>query len=228
MNIVMISNYSRPEIFTQSITSLISNAADWSKHHLTVVYNGKGPWMEMPSVLLDSTIFLGNVGASRARNVGASSVPKYLRQNKVCFFDDDIFAVPGWDKSLEAVANFFPYGIISGHSHPYNSTIINDLQFAKTTTVISTVCFMMDWATWDNVGFFSEPGGSGGSEDVDYCKRAVEENPARKLVLTSPEVILHVGIHSSNGTPIVGSELVMERNRELERVHNIVGKVRYA
>lgn len=228
MNIVMISNYSRPEMFKQSVLSLIENSSDWSKHTLTMVMNGvkNSHSVDLGSLLPnDALIVLGNVGASRARNVGASSVPKYLRHENVCFFDDDIYACRGWDERIEYIVERRE-AIISSHAHPYNHTVLADTPAWIETNVISTVHMTIPWAVWDEVGFFQEPGGAGGSEDVDYCNRATKLRCP--LLITKPHYVLHTGVTSSNGTPIVGSELVMERNRELERIHNIVGKVRCA
>lgn len=234
MNIVMISNYSRPEIVKQSMLSLMHNASDWSKHHFTLVWNGLPKTMTSVSIVGEgenaTTIMVGNVGASRARNVGASSIPKYLRHENICFFDDDIYAVKGWDRHIEETINDLG-DPVSGSSHPYNSTYfgtgVTKSGFGwKTTSVLSTVNIACEWRVFDHVGPWCEPGGPGGSEDVEWCARAVKTN--YRLALTEPQVILHTGIHSSNGTPIVGSEMVMERNRELERVHGIVGKVRYS
>lgn len=231
MNLIMITTLSRPDIFEQSVDSLRRNSTDWKKHHLTIVYNGDGTSrrMELSDYISDelshSVVVLGNVGASRARNVGASSVPKYLRHENVCFFDDDIYACRGWDERIEYIVERRE-AIISSHAHPYNHTVLADTPAWIETNVISTVHMTIPWAVWDEVGFFQEPGGAGGSEDVDYCNRATKLRCP--LLITKPHYVLHTGVTSSNGTPIVGSELVMERNRELERVHNIVGKVRYA
>lgn len=233
MNIVMVSNYSRPEIVKQSMLSLMHNASDWSKHHFTLVWNGLPKTMTSVSIVGEgdnaTTIMVGNVGASRARNIGASSIPKYLRHDKVMFVDDDIYVVKGYDDWIEHLSNFYEPAvrpIYSLHAHPYNHTVLKDSRDYYETNVISTVCMAMPWDVWDAIGFFQEPGGAGGSEDVDYCARA--SKLACPLVISKPQYLLHTGVHSSNGTPIVGAELVMERNRELERVHGIVGKVRYA
>ena len=221
MNIIIASTYSRPLLFEQTINSLIRNASDWKRHHLTIVFNGVDEDKEFPRYH-NVTIEAGSVGASWARNIGASSIPKYRRQEYVCFFDDDVYCCPGWD-----AFNFKPDAVWSCHAHPFNHPyqVIDSSVPAEQTSVISTVHMIIPWAIWDAVGPFAEPGGPGGSEDVDWCKRAVAQGVT--LGVTTPQSVLHTGVTSSSGKPIVGADLVMERNRELEKLYNIEGKVIY-
>lgn len=236
MNVIMISTGNRNKILAQSILSLLTNASDWSKHTLTIVMdNPRKHEQEFPEVGPHfrengryATVISPNeqLGASRARNVGASSIPKYIRQSHVCFVDDDIYACPKWDEKLEAIANNAPNSLISGSAHPYNHTELFRTQYVIETTVLSSVHMLMSWKLFDQIGWWTEPGGAGGSEDVDYSNRAVQNGCS--LLVTSPHCIIHTGIHSSSGKPIVGAEMVMERNRELERLYEISGRVIYS
>lgn len=222
MNIIVITTCNRPELYAQTMHSLTSNAAE--KHPVTVVFNGVDDG-GLYTKSHDALIVLGNVGASRSRNVGASSIPKYLREDYVCFFDDDIFCTKGWDAKLEAALRN-PMCAVSGHGHPYNHTILGPCRGGAITTVLSTVNIACSWTMWDDVGWFLEPGGPAGSEDVEWCARASAKGYG--LVVTDPQVILHTGITSSSGKPIVGQKEVMENNRRLEEIHGITGKVKYA
>src|SRR3990167_2432775 len=209
MNIVLITTDKRPAILTQSIESMITNAVDWERHTLTTVVDGWQLNPEAGAVLSDYSqlgIMTRGVGASRSRNIGASSIPKYLRQSHVMFVDDDVYACPRWDEQLESVIPDY-FAIVSGHAHPYNHTVLVDEPACIHTNVISTVHMVMPWELWDKIGWFAEPGGPGGSEDVDYCKRTVDRG--HSLVITKPHCIIHTGITSSSGKPIVGAEMVM-------------------
>jgi len=229
MNLVMITTARRIEILRQSLSSLVNNASDWTKHTLTVVLDGYGEYEfeEAKYNALNSTTIVNyrSIGASRSRNIGASSIPRYLRQSHVMFVDDDVYACPGWDEQLENVTTTWPTAIVSGHAHPYNHTVVSESKNYITTNVISTVHMCMPWKLWGKIGYFAEPGGPGGSEDVDYCRRSVDMG--HPLVITKPHCIIHTGITSSSGKPIVGAEMVMERNRELERLYGLEGRILY-
>lgn len=217
----------------QSLTSLKENAADFKRHTLTVVFDG-------PSVLLNAMKIAGGSdsgfdttivhydpqGASASRNIGASSIPKYRRQQHVCFFDDDIYACPGWDERLTDLAFAEPSSIVSGHAHPFNQDEEHKTREGlpyRRPLLISTVNMVMPWALWEDVGFFKEPGGSGGSEDYDYCMRAKDKGYG--FAVTDPHCIIHCGLTSSNGNQIVGYDLVMAKNRELVKNLGLEGKV---
>ena len=225
MNIVLITAGARWEMLKQSITSIINNAADWSKHELIVSIDCWTPdtqQLDWITGYCDRFIINRKLGASAARNIGAASVPKYRRQEYVCFFDDDVYCCSGWD-----AFNFKPDAVWSGHAHPFNHPyqVVDSSVPAEQTSVISTVHMIIPWAIWDDVGPFAEPGGPGGSEDVDWCKRAAAQGYT--LGITMPQSVLHTGITSSSGKPIVGADLVMENNHKLEKIHGVEGKVIY-
>jgi len=151
----------------------------------------------------------------------------------VMFVDDDVYMCPGWDERLVEVYNqtnsLNKHGIksiISGHAHPYNHTVVEDWKNFIKTTVLSTVHLFMDWDVWDTVGFFAEPGGPGGSEDVDYCKRAT--NQEMHLIVTKPQCVIHAGMTNSKGERIVGYEQVAKRNQEIQSIYGLTGKVTYS
>jgi GT2 family glycosyltransferase len=84
---------------------------------------------------------------------------------------------------------------------------------------------VMRWDAWDDVGPFSEPGGPGGSEDVDWCQRAASRG--YRFAVTNPHCVIHTGLINSRGQPIVGQDLVIQRNRQIEDYYGIRGKVIY-
>lgn len=231
IDVVLISTYGRPELFKQTVVSLKTNAADWSQCRLAVVFNGANPNRFLYSMRdeYDTMIACGNVGASAARNIGASAFPKYRRGDYVMFCDDDCYFAPKWDDKLIELTIAEPRRIISGHAHPYNGSLKTFAGFPAVLTtvpidyqeplVISTVNMLMPWSLWDDVGFFVEPGGAGGSEDYDYCVRAKAKGYG--FAVTEPQIVLHTGITSSNGNPIVGQKEVIENNRKLMEIHRL-------
>ena len=145
----------------------------------------------------------------------------------MCFLDDDVYMCPRWDERIEEVFGALSPRAVSGHAHPFNHTHYGTYNLLKTsvitTNVISTVNIACSWKMWDDVGFFAEPGGPGGSEDVDWCKRATEKGYG--LAVTDPQCVIHTGLVSSRGEPIVGHDLVVQRNKELMERYDLAGKV---
>lgn len=225
LDIVLITTGSRPRLLEQSLKSLRENAAHWEDHSLTLVMDACAVVEACRKVEAVPDRIITNIkrqGASRSRNIGASSTPKYLRKDAVMFCDDDIYACPRWD-----AFNFKPDAVWSGHAHPFNHPypVIAASVPAEQTSVISTVHMIIPWDIWDDVGFFTEPGGPGGSEDVDWCKRAVDKGYT--LGITTPQSIIHTGVNSTSGSRLIGWEHVMENNYKLEGIHAVKGKVIY-
>lgn len=225
-DIVMCTTGSRPKLLRQSLRSLHENASKWAAHSLTLVMDG----CSVMDVCKQAGVVPNRIiinperqGASRSRNIGASSTPKYLRKDAVCFFDDDVYCCPRWD-----MFKFKPDAVWSGHAHPYNHPyqVVDSSVPAKQTSVISTVHMIIPWGIWDDVGFFAEPGGPGGSEDVDWCARAGKKDYT--LGITQPQSVLHTGLGSTSGKKLIGWESVMEHNRNLEATYSLIGRVVYA
>jgi hypothetical protein len=195
----------------------LDNALRWQSHTLTLVIDGD---IYRPVIGADTTIVnVTSQGASAARNIGASSIPKYRRQDRVMFVDDDIYAMPGWDSRLFSSQDL----VVSGHAHPYNVPLaeyrLPTIGTIQAAGVLSTVHMTMMWEIWDDVGFFVEPGGAGGSEDVEWCKRAV--NKGYGLAVTEPQCIMHTGLTSSVGDPIVGYDLMVAQNEKLREHYHV-------
>lgn len=223
MNIVMITNGSRPALLNQSLDSLGQNATS-PLHTVTLVADGRMPGLDRyhPDTLI---VNRQSVGASRSRNIGASSIPKYQRDSHVMFLDDDVYMCNGWDEAMMGVAHHSIAPIISGHAHPFNGSQplqLGDCQ-ARSPLVISSVCMMMPWSRWDEIGYFTEPGGPGGSEDYDYCMRA--KSLGYGFAVTEPECVIHTGMFSSSGKPIIGYNEVAAHNEELIKLYGIDGVV---
>lgn len=216
MNIVIITTAGRPDLLAQSLDSLNRNSASMDDHQVTLVLDGATnvPGFErVPEYIIHNT---ARQGASAARNIGASSIPKYRRHDHVMFIDDDVYMLPGWDSLLMSTMREFRRAVISGHAHPYNiSTGLYESKGVRVHAagVLSTVHMVMPWNIWDDVGCFVEPGGPGGSEDVEWCRRASARNIG--LAVTAPMCVVHCGLTSSSGSRIVGYDLMMDMNRKL-------------
>ena len=236
MDIVMITTGNRPELLGQSVVSLYENAVHYDDHNFVLVQDSPTHSAQINKLIGRYTIIINSkqVGASRSRNIGASSIPKYRRQEHIMFVDDDIYAMPGWDELLERTLKATEdvkqaRGVaVSGHAHPFNHHI-GLYEFGgvrmNAANVLSTVHMAMPWYMWDVVGFFCEPGGPGGSEDVDWCRRASEKGYG--LAVTEPQCIVHCGLRSSSGKQIVGFDLMMEQNKRLIEQYGLTGKVQY-
>lgn len=229
MNIILVTTGMRSDLLGQTINSLVVNAANRDKHTLTIVQDGYGHGVDCFNLDTDLNecnqliVNLHPQGASASRNIGAASIPKYRRQEHVMFIDDDVYMCSKWDEYFEHVSNFFRPGsvIISGHAHPFNHTVLRDTRDFYVTNVLSTLNLYMSWSLWDDVGFFLEPGGPGGSEDVDYCRRATEKN--YNLAVMKPQRVIHCGLTSSSGKQIVGYDQMIKQNDALVELHGLQG-----
>jgi glycosyltransferase involved in cell wall biosynthesis len=213
MDIVMISSGKRLELLEQSLNSLRINSVE--KHNLVVVLDG----CLLSDFVLPSGYTLITApqgGASRARNIGASSIPKYRRSNILTFLDDDVYLCKGWDKRVSDLmeAGLSKIAIVSGHAHPYNQPLFSTRDY-DAAQVLSTVHISMSWNIWDDIGFFVEPGGKGGSEDVEWCSRAVKYYP---MFVLAPQCVIHCGIKD-----IVGKKEMEAQNEFLVKHYNLKG-----
>src|SRR5262245_1799757 len=99
----MITNGKRLELARQSQDSLCGNAKNHDSYNMIIVCDGWAPegrptdWITYISAPPYS-------GASRCRNIGASSIPRYRRGQYVMFVDDDVYMCPGWDEILIKVS----------------------------------------------------------------------------------------------------------------------------
>lgn len=232
MNIIFITNGRRSGLLAQSLLSL-KNSTDLERHTLTVVGDGLQHFNYKPQGKGTMILNCQTQGASASRNIGASSIPKYRRQEYVTFMDDDLYCCPGWDKTIEDVLNSAVRGqkqvnglAVSGHSHPFNLPsgrfVFNRIPMMA-TSVLSTVQLAMPWWMWDEVGYFTEPGGPASGDDVDWCKRAADKGMG--FAVTEPECIIHTGLNNSKGEPLVGKNLVDEKNKVLIDLYRLSGKV---
>lgn len=225
IDVIIITTNQRSVLLKQTVESLGECWTDGNPIKLTVVHDDydledAGPAWSATEIFNDTP-----QGASASRNIGASSIPKYRRQKYVCFLDDDVYCVPGWGGKLIEGAERFPRSLITGHEHPYNGaepTMIEGFQ-AAVPLVISTVNFFMPWEMWDDVGYFVEPGGPGGSEDYDWCMRATAKGYG--FVVARPNVIIHCGLTSSTGKQIVGYNEMVAHNKVIVAAHGLEGKV---
>lgn len=243
MNIVVITTGSRPDLLKQTMLSLVDNATDNSQHRATLVVDGSKNIIDRETEWFNRTVSTlivnsGSQGASAARNIGASSIPTYRRQKYVMFLDDDVFMCPKWDEVLTRNLDFLGLGgdgriVLSGHAHPYNHALgtymkmgENDKFHVDAAGVLSTVHMAMPWSIWDDVGFFCEPGGPGGSEDVEWCARATAKGYG--LAVTATHCVLHCGLSSSMGKQIVGYDLMVQQNERLVKEYGLEGTVQWA
>lgn len=226
----MITTGKRGGLAAQSFNSLIKNASDWSKHTITIVVDSDGhpDYRKVCSRIATMIINCTQQGASASRNIGASSIPKYRRQSHVMFIDDDCYFTKWWDARIEEALALDSKMIVGAYAHPYNHGLgeyeIDGVRL-EAAGVLSTVAMAMDWSVFDECGPWDEPGGSGGSEDVAFCARAVKAGYGLSVV--SPHAVIHAGLHSSSGAPIVGIELLQQQNLKLEQAYGITGDVLY-
>ena len=234
IDVIVISTLKRLDLFQQTLRSWHENAATHARGDtLTVVIDG-GIGFEVNK--LSGVTFYDHLivnqysqGASASRNRGASSIPKYRRGKCVMFCDDDLYFCPGWDATMLRVAEHCTDSIVSGHAHPFNHAEIGLVASEPpewkygVPLVISTPHFMMPWEIWDDVGFFCEPGGPGGSEDFDYCMRAKAKGYG--FAVSEPHCVLHCGLTSSNGKQIVGYEHMVEQNQKLIERYGLKGVI---
>lgn len=225
MNVILISTGKRIMSLQQSVTSLLLNAVNRPSHHLTVVFD-LPDGESIPSLYDRVLIVLEQQGASAARNIGASSIPKYRRQSHVMFIDDDVYMCPRWDEKLKSALSVYDNSVVSGHAHPFNLPT-GSMRYqgspVQSAGVLSTVNMCMPWEIWDDVGWFVEPGGAGGSEDVEWCGRATKKGYG--LLVTEPQCVIHTGLTSSNGKQIIGYDLMVEQNKRLVEHYRLEGKV---
>jgi GT2 family glycosyltransferase len=224
IDIVLITTDARPELLSQSVNSLVKNAVT-SVGSLTVVVDGSHD-SGFLSWDVSRLIYNGQrVGASRSRNIGAGSIPKYRRQKYVLFLDDDVYMCPRWDEKLMELAKFCDSSIISGYSHPFNHCEPMEYSWNGVNhgepLVISSVAMMMPWSIFDDVGPWDEPGGPGGSEDYALCMRAKDKGYG--FAVTEPQCVIHTGLTGSNGKPIVGQKELIEQNEKLIALYGLEG-----
>lgn len=229
MNIVIISSYQRPHLFEQTMDSL-RNAANPKDHEITVVYDYSAAALRLDSFPrypgVNSIILDPPRGASAARNIGAWSIPKHRRQKHVLFLDDDAYMVKGWDWRLSELADGNRRAICSGYSHPFNPCEFSHDEHGHwrgVPLVISSVAMMMPWFIFDEVGPWDEPGGPGGSEDYAFCVRARERGYG--FAVSEPQCVIHTGMRSSDGKPIVGYTHLLAQNQQLLELHGLKGQV---
>lgn len=231
IDVVMITTNSRPGFLEQSIDSLYGGNCPVGFRLVLV----EDSCIVAGYLKRDMHIFHNLCSASASRNIGASSIPKYRRQEYVMFLDDDVYMCPGWDEKLMELAAYCDRSIISGYCHPYNqmegrllrpvSTPVEHSVHYGVPLVISSVCMLMPWDIWDDVGFFQEPGGPGGSEDYDYCMRAKAKGYG--FAVTEPQCVIHTGLTSSSGKRIVGYDEMAQQNERLIEAYGLKGKVVY-
>lgn len=245
MNIIIITSGKRPELLRQTLESIQHNCANINNHTITLVVDGpRWQFLEgIPTIGMTVIVNPESCGASRSRNIGAGSIPKYRRQDHVMFLDDDVYMCNKWDEKLlelatakdldfsdtEFPANYKPNSIISGYSHPFNQCSDGRMvteygwRLYGIPLVISSVAMMMPWTVFDDVGPWNEPGGPGCSEDYAISMRAKEKGYG--FAVTSPHCAIHTGLISSKGEPIVGYKELCEQNDKLLDFHNIRGRV---
>lgn len=230
IDVVCITTATRNQMLEQTLNSLWQNAQNANDIRLALVHDGcKHVPFESDGTSPNVTFIVngGSQGASASRNIGAGSIPKYRRQKYVMFTDDDVYFCPGWDKALMELSKALPARLCSGHGHPFNQAKIYEhqnwhLRYAE-PLLCSTVNFFMPWEMWDDVGYFREPGGSGGSEDYDWCMRAKAKGYG--FAVTEPQCVIHCGLTSSDGKQIVGYNEMVAQNERLIELHGLQGKV---
>lgn len=233
IDVVLITTGQRFELLKQSLQSLDNNKHDHSTFSLSIVWDCQFNRLHEPNQdVIDMLVQYGNVlilrmaGASRARNIGASSIPKYRRQKWVLFADDDTFWCDRWDEKLIEVGEQLPRHLISPYGHPFNiEETVPGIAIAKFPLLISSVAAFMSWDAWDEIGYWIEPGGPSSSEDYEYCQRA--QRLGYSFAVLNPHRVIHCGTVSSNGDKIVGYDELTRQNTALINRYELQGKIRF-
>ncbi len=226
IDVILVTTATRDDLLDQSMRTIRHNAV--GDIHLTTVVNSPERTIAWSNEPVTTSILTGPVGASDARNRGASSIPKYARGSHVAFFDDDVFCLKGWDQTLLDLSHALPGALVSGTGHPFNHGklhIDEDGVIPPHTKplVISTTCFFMPWSMWDYVGYFALPGGPGGSEDYDWCMRASKLGYG--FAVSHEHCVIHTGLTSTTGKQIVGYGEMVQQNERLITQHGLKGVI---
>ena len=227
MDIVVVTTGLREDLLRQTLNSLNTNATSKNNHPITLVIDGHRGEKIKYNYPVDCIITPSLIqGASRCRNIGAGSIPKYRRQSHIMFCDDDVWFAPGYDQALEEMAEALPRHLLSLYGHPYNQEEKREgFSMANFPLLISSVCPFMSWEAFEEIGFWLEPGGPAASEDFEFCSRA--KKLGYGFAVSDPNYAIHTGITSSSGQKIVGWDLLEKKNKELEQCHRAKGRVIY-
>ncbi len=232
IDVVMITTATRGDLLEQSIRTVRENTSNPIR--LTIVVNSAERTVAWSNEASTTSILTGPVGASAARNIGAGSIPRYRRGSHVLFLDDDVYMCSDFDERMIGLSSHLgDRYIVSGYSHPFNHAesvyephnIDNGGIHYGRPLVISSVCMMMPWSIFDEVGPWDEPGGPGGSEDYAICMRAKAKGYG--FAVTEPQCCIHTGLRSSTGKPIVGYDQLVAQNEKLIQLYGLEGKVKW-
>lgn len=231
MDIVLITDGSRPELLDQTLRSAVQHAAGWSKHRMVVVVDNPEVGYRPTDAHIEAygITFLHldkRVGVGGAKNFGA----KYLNEDMVhrsellCFLDDDMYLLPEWDKKLEWLSHQKFVTQLGGWRHPFhqlnNRHLITRADgesfkiFESGDTDSPTIhihkvdavtgnCFAIHWRDWLRYGPFDANAlGPGQSEDFALSQRI---RAGGGMVATiDPPVAIHCGLVNSAGEPATG------------------------
>ena len=216
MDIVMITR-DRPELTAQTIESMRRNAADWSRHILTIVYDGTADEerafarecyrLQIPWYL---NICTGKqLGVGGAKNTGAEYCKEYGSSELLMFTDNDMYYLPGWDEHLEKglESGIYKYPAsreivqLGGWRHPYHAGVT--YQDKIEVDAVTGNCFIIRWSDWLKYGPFDANAiGPGQSEDYALSQRI---KAAGGVVATlDPPIAIHCGLVNSVGEPATG------------------------
>lgn len=202
MKIVLITR-DRPELTRQTIETMKANAADWSRHMLTVVFDGTDQEFIDYPLELDGDFELINIGkqlgVGGAKNLGVkwfesdkNDTTRWSEDEIIMFSDNDMYYLPDWDKKLEeGLANVTQLG---GWKHPYHGLPID---------AVTGNCFVIRYSAWLKFGpFDSNALGVGQSEDFALSQRILSGGGT--IATLEPPVAVHCGLRDSSGNPATG------------------------
>ena len=217
---VIIANHNRRELLEQTLDSLRDNSVG-SIYTIVVddcsTEEGMREFLESRKDISKVIFMKKQCGPGVCRNFGVASIPveyKYLY-----FSDNDVYFEKGWNKKMlyhymateDTVPK--PIGILGGARHPHHG-VEDFIQFdggVKIDLSDQQVGFslFMSKKVWCDIGpFIATELGEYGKEDTELCNNA--RAVGYLIGSMNPPVVVHCGIHHSEGSKTAGAEHLEE------------------
>jgi len=229
MKIVLITR-DRPELTEQTISTMVTNAANWSAHELFVVYDGDAHdamFDYLQQILPVEVHPTGSqLGVGGAKNFGVECLEYEhdgLDDNEIIMFsDNDMYYLPNWDTNLVGLFHS-PIKQLGGWRHPFHKPSLNAWSGYITgkgraieVDAATGNCFVIKYLDWTIYGPFDANAlGPGQSEDYALSQR-IKAGGGIVVTLDLP-VAIHCGLANCLGQPATGwAEMAEMAEKQLE------------
>ncbi len=206
MDIILITDFTRPELVWQTIETLRDNAS-YDFHHLYIVVTGRVIYDAIPFYpSAHHTIVAlqpGWCGVGVSKNYGAT----LGKDDILMFSDDDIYYMRGWDERLMAALDVVT--LVGACSHPFNVISPSYVDIGKVAAVSGNCCAIRR-RDWDRYGPYDPTTEPAMSEDVKLSRGIVAGGGT--LGVTLPFCAIHCGLTNCRGKPIVGRDALESFN----------------